>query len=604
MSKISFYEARNLLLEHVGLMEKEWVSLEHSYGRILGENVTATENVPPFDRSPYDGYAFRSVDSALASKENPVTLKILEEIPAGGISHFEVTEMCAVKILTGALIPPSADAVVPFEKTEFTEETVTLSAPSQSGSNIVKAGEDIACGEILAQSGTKIEPELMGTLASQNIENVLVYRVPKIGIISTGSELLSVGSRLKPGKIYNANQYLLEAAVRQIGCEPVVLGIVGDRTAEICERIIKGLGICDMVLLTGGVSVGDYDLTPAAMEMAGVKMLYRGLDLKPGMACASGIKDGKLVCGLSGNPNSAMTDFYAVIAPVLKKLSGDRAFVPKKVRLKLLDDFKKTSYATRLLRGTLELENGTTGIRIAKKQGNVALSSSIGCNVMAMVPAGSGPQAAGTILDGFLIHEYTEPDADGETAVFDRKMKIDGIPVLGFAAYSGVGKTTLIEKLIPILREKGLRIAVIKHDGHDFDIDREGKDSWRFGKAGTDICIIVSPKKMTYMEKEARTFSQVLAMVHDVDLVLVEGYKNVPITQIGICRKAVGKGFTAELNRYAAVVTDMEEPEKEWVMQRDLDAADIPKFSFQDVDKIAAFIVENRGRFTNTNSRF
>ncbi len=400
---ISFYEAREMLLEQIETVEKERVILEQCSGRILGEDLIAAFNVPPFDRSPYDGYAFRAEDTVDASFENPVTLKILEEIPAGGFWHFEVITGYAVKILTGAPIPAGADVVVPFEKTEFTEETVTLFAPAKSGSNIVRTGEDVAAGTVLARRGTQIDPGLSGTLASQNVTEPLVFRVPKIGIISTGTELTALGKELKPGRIYNTNQYMLSTAVSRIGCEPVVLGMAGDSAGEICDMIRKGLVFCDMILLTGGVSAGDYDLTPAAMEMADIEILYRGVDLKPGMACACGVKNGKLVCGLSGNPAAALTNFYAIVLPVIKKLCGYRSYIPEEINVVLLDDFKKKSGAVRLLRGSLELKNGAVGIRLPKEQGNVALSSSIGCNVMAIVPAGSGPQAAGTILKGFLI---------------------------------------------------------------------------------------------------------------------------------------------------------------------------------------------------------
>lgn len=400
---ISYEAARDLLLELISPIEKETIALEQCFGRILGQEVTAAANVPPFDRSPYDGYAFRAVDSENASAEHPVTLRILEEIPAGGISHCAVTEGCAVKILTGALIPEGADAVTPYEKTEFTEETVTLFAPSASGSNIVVTGEDVKVGDVLARCGTRIDAGLAGTLSSQNIAEPLVYRVPKIGIISTGSELIPIGEELTPGKIYNSNQYMMSAAVSHLGCEPVILGMVSDRTVEIYELIEKGLKTCDAVLLTGGVSVGDYDLTPAAMEMAGIEILYRGVDLKPGMACACGVKAGKLVCGLSGNPASAITNFHAIVAPVIKKLCGCKEYLPELIKVKLLSGFQKKSHATRLLRGTLDLTDGTVGMRLPSEQGNVVLSSTIGCNVMAIVPAGSGAVPAGTELKGFLI---------------------------------------------------------------------------------------------------------------------------------------------------------------------------------------------------------
>ena len=400
---MSYVEARDILLKRAVPLEKEKIELKDCAGRILGQEAIAAANVPPFDRSPYDGYAFRAADTKEASKENPVTLRILEEIPAGGISYVPVTEGCAVKILTGAPIPEGADAVTMYELTEFTDETVTLFQPYESGSNIVRAGEDVKIGTVLAQCGTRIDAGLAGTLCSQNIGNPIVYRIPKVGIISTGSELISVGTAPEPGKIYDSNRYMLSVAVRKMGFEPVALGKVKDDVNAICDLLEKGLEECDIVLLTGGVSVGDYDLTPAAMEMAGVEILIRGVDLKPGMACAYGEKNGKLVCGLSGNPASAMTNFYAIACPIIKKLAGCNNYMPEEISVKLLGGFRKKSRATRLLRGTLDLSHGYVGMRLPQDQGNVVLSSAIGCDVMAIVPAGSGPLEVGTELKGFLI---------------------------------------------------------------------------------------------------------------------------------------------------------------------------------------------------------
>ena len=399
----SFYEVRDMLLAHVQTTGKEIIKLDACGGRVLGQDVIARENVPPFDRSPYDGYAFCAADSKMASKENPVTLKIIEEIPAGGISHYAVTEGCAVKILTGAPIPEGADTVTPYEITEFTDETVTIFRENVSGSNIVRAGEDIKKGDILAQSGTIIDSGLAGTLAGQNIEYPTVYSIPKIGIISTGSELLDIGSEPELGKIYNSNQYTLSVAVQQLGCEAVVLGVVKDSADQICQLIQEGLATCDMVLMTGGVSVGDYDLTPAAMEMAGIQILQRGVDLKPGMACAFGVKDGKLVCGLSGNPASAITNFHAIVSPLIRKLSGCNEFISTEFQVELLDAFNKKSRGTRLLRGKMEIVQGKVGVRISKEQGNAVLSSTIGNNMMVIVPPGSGILEEGAKLKGFLI---------------------------------------------------------------------------------------------------------------------------------------------------------------------------------------------------------
>lgn len=404
MSKfISHIEARSRMLERVCPVDTETVPLSGLTGRILTQDLIARQSIPPFDRSPYDGYAFRAQDTAKASREAPVTLRILEEIPAGALSHFPVTEGCAVKVLTGAPIPDGADAVIPFERTEYTRDTVTIFAPCKSGSNIVRAGEDVRAGEPLAKAGTKIDAGLLGTLASQNIPEAPVYRIPKIGIISTGSELLEVGSPRIPGKIFDSNRYMLCAAVGRMGLEPVLIGKAADNVPDILTCIRQGLAACDGLLLTGGVSVGDYDLTPDAMERAGVELLFRGVDMKPGMACAYGVWNGKPICGLSGNPASAITNFHAIAAPVLRKLSGQADCVPQEFPLKLVGGFRKKSPGTRFLRGMLDLSDGTVRMRVPSEQGNVVLSSTIGCNVMAIIPGGSDALPEGAELKGFLI---------------------------------------------------------------------------------------------------------------------------------------------------------------------------------------------------------
>lgn len=395
--------ARDLLLNAMIPVRTERIALTESGGRILARNLTAAENNPRFDQSPYDGYAFRAADTRRASREHPVTLRILEEIPAGAVPTFDVTEGTAVKILTGAPIPNGADAVIKYEFTEFTKETVTVFSPSSNGENIIYAGEDVRAGDILAHCGDVIDPGIAGALASQGIETPEVYCAPRIGILSTGSELSEASGTLKPGKRYDSNRYMLETALKGLGYKTTHLGIAEDSTEEICARIKNGLAECDAIVSTGGVSAGDYDMTPDAMEMAGVELLFRGVDIKPGMACAYGIYRGKPVCGLSGNPASALTNFYAVALPALKKLMGHRDPLPQEIRVRLADGFGKKSPKTRFLRGKLALDGGMVRMLLPKNQGNVVLSSAIGCNVMAIVPAGSGPIEADTVLGGFLI---------------------------------------------------------------------------------------------------------------------------------------------------------------------------------------------------------
>ena len=266
----------------------------------------------------------------------------------------------------------------------------------------MRAGEDVGKGDSLAEAGSRLDAGTLGSLASQGFASLRVYRRPRVGLISTGSELIELGQALAPGKIYNSNRYTFTALLEEAGCEAVWLGSAGDRAETIAGLIRAGMRTCDAVVLTGGVSVGEYDLTPAAMEACGAEVLFRRVDLKPGMACCFALGEGKLLCGLSGNPAAAVTSFYAVALPALKKLCGRRDCLPRELTVTLVEGFKKPSPVTRLLRGRLELEDGEVRMSL-REQGNAVLSSAMGCDAMAVIPAGSGPLEKGTKLKGFLL---------------------------------------------------------------------------------------------------------------------------------------------------------------------------------------------------------
>jgi molybdopterin molybdotransferase len=403
-TNIEYKEARELLLGRVTPVETERVPLgtERLVGRVLAEDVTAAEDVPPFDRSPYDGYAFRAADTAGADKEHPVTLRILEEIPAGSVWTQTVVPGTAAKILTGAPVPPGADAVTKYEETEFTAETVTVSAAFSSGENIVPRGEDVTTGDLLAAKGTVIDPALLGVLAAQHIAEPQVYRTPTVAVITTGSELADIRETLHGGKIVNTNIYTFRAEAERCGCR-CVSGTVSDDPDAIAAAIRAALETADMVITTGGVSVGDYDYTPDAMERAGAEILVRTLRLKPGGASAYAVKDGKLICGLSGNPASALTNYYAVVLPALRKLCGFAKPRLTELTVTLAEDFGKKSPKTRLIRGTLDLADGTAKMHVSHAQGNGVLHSLVGCDLLAEIPAGSGRLPAGTKLSAYLI---------------------------------------------------------------------------------------------------------------------------------------------------------------------------------------------------------
>ncbi len=400
---IDYKEARERLLVRSAALEAVALPLEQAAGRVLAQAVIAARDVPPFDRSPFDGYAFRAADTIGADRDHPAALRVLEEIPAGSMWTREITPGTAAKILTGAPIPPGADAVVKYEDTNFDEISVSIFSAFASGENVVPQGEDVRAGEALAVPGTVIDPALLGTLAAQGITEPLVYRVPRVGLITTGSELAEPGEALSGGKIVNTNRYVLAAALGRTGAEAVFFGAPKDDPDTIAALLRKALDACDMVISTGGVSVGDYDYTPDAMERAGVEVLIRTVALKPGGACAYGVKDGKLVCGLSGNPASAMTNFYAVVLPALRKLAGRREPRLTELPVTLAEGFGKRSPKTRLIRGTLDISDGTARMHVSHAQGNGVLHSLVGCDLLAEIPAGSGKLPAGTRLTAYRI---------------------------------------------------------------------------------------------------------------------------------------------------------------------------------------------------------
>jgi len=401
-SYVSIEEARDIMLAACGKMPTEILPLDFLYGRILAQDVAAAVNVPTFERSPFDGYAFRAADTKGASKENPVVLKITEEIPAGFFPKSAVTQGTAAKILTGAPIPNGADAVTKHELTKFSKFQVKIFEELAAGDNIISIGEDVRAGTILAYRGERIDGATVATFAAQGILQTSVYARPRAGIISTGTELAEADTPLSGGLIRDTNRYSLAGACIAAGTESVYLGCAGDAVEDIAALIDEGLRTCDIVFTTGGVSVGDYDRTPDALEMAGVEILVRNISMRPGGTCVFGQRDGKLIFCLPGNPASSMTCFYGVALPSLKKSCGQREFLLKKICVLLDGEFKKASPLDRLIRGKLIFENARVRFSPAE-QGNVVLHSLIGCDAMALIPAGTSHLSRGAMLDAYLL---------------------------------------------------------------------------------------------------------------------------------------------------------------------------------------------------------
>ena len=400
---IAWDEARDILLDAVGVTSEEMVDITHGLNRVLARDIKAPVDVPPFDKSPFDGYALRSEDTV---GELPVTLRITQEIPAGYEPGIPVEPGCAAKILTGAPIPEGADAVIKFEQTEFTASNVTINKALKPDTDIIHAGEDIARGETIARAGDVLDPGLVGSLASLGIGETAVRKIPTVAVITTGSELADItgaADKTPPcGKIFNSNRYSFMAALEKAGAKGVFMGACPDDISSIASMVSEALDKYDAVLTTGGVSVGDYDFTMRAYEAAGADILCGNIMLKPGGKSCYAAKDGKLIFGLSGNPASAMTAFYSVVMPALLKLQGRDHIIPS-FDAKLKYDCSKKSSRPRFIRGRVYIEGGKPVFEESEHQGNGGLLGMAGFNALALTGPKDKPLMAG---DTVTVYYY------------------------------------------------------------------------------------------------------------------------------------------------------------------------------------------------------
>lgn len=383
-------------------LKTERIQVEEACRRVLAEEVTARIAVPSFPKSAFDGYAARSADIEGASPKNRVTLKVLETIAAGSVGKYPVTPGTASRIMTGAAIPDGADVVVKYEDTEFSQTEVTFSQPAKAP-NIVAVGEDVKKGTCLSAKGKIISAADIAMMAGQGMEQITVYKKPEIALISTGSELLSPGQELVKGKIYNTNPYLLSGYMIANGMKPVKYGIVEDNINALKRCVEEALERSDMVITTGGVSVGDFDYIPRVMEQIKARVLFHRLAFKPGGAMLAAVKDGKVILGLSGNPGAAVVGMLRVGWPYMKKLCGMSEYRFAETEAFLKDPYMKKSPGTRILRGKAQIIEGKLFFQLIDNQRNGAVSSMADCNLLAEIPAGSPKLQEGTKVKVYFV---------------------------------------------------------------------------------------------------------------------------------------------------------------------------------------------------------
>lgn len=350
---LTFIEARSIILNSVRPVGVERVMLLDAVGRILADDIKAPWDMPLWNNSAMDGYAVRSEDC-----RTPVTLRVSGYIPAGASDTCVVDSGCAVRIMTGAPIPPGADAVVPFEETEEGNDWVKIRNRVQEGDHIRFAGEDVKAGDTVLAAGTVIAPPGISMLASLGSALVPVYRKARVAILSTGDELVELGGPVSAGRIINSNTLSLAAAVREIGCEPVIIGIARDNRTSHLQLLREGLN-ADALITSAGVSAGDRDLVRDVLTELGVQQLFWKVDIKPGRPTAFGLNGNRPVFSLPGNPVSTMMTFELFVRPALLRMMGRKRVIRPTVKAALMEDVRKKTGRLHLLR--VRLEAGSDG---------------------------------------------------------------------------------------------------------------------------------------------------------------------------------------------------------------------------------------------------
>jgi len=392
-------DAVRAVLEHAGSLAAEHVALGDSYGRILAESVIATTAVPPFDRSPYDGYAIRSIDSMGASGTSRITFRVIDHIGAGEVSHKMLNAFEAIRIMTGAQLPEGADAVVMFEQTVEDGDTFTLRKPFEKLENVSLQGEDVAKDEVVIDSGNLINPGTIALLATFGYSQPRVAKLPTVGILSTGTELLGVEDALEPGKIRNSNGPMIMAQLKRMGIACKMYGMSIDNLDESYEAVKRAAQETDCLITTGGVSVGDFDFLPAIYERLGAKVLFNKVAMRPGSVTTVAVADGRFLFGLSGNPSACFTGFELFVRPALLTMMGARKpFVPHTTAV-LAEDFEKANPFTRFIRAVYDGET----VRPAGFNKSNAVSSIARGNALIVLPGGSRGFQKGARVDVLLL---------------------------------------------------------------------------------------------------------------------------------------------------------------------------------------------------------
>ncbi|HDQ04818.1 MAG TPA: molybdopterin molybdenumtransferase MoeA [Deltaproteobacteria bacterium] len=383
---ITVEKALNIILANSRQLELEKTVILHAKGCVIGENIIAGRNIPPADNSAMDGYALRCADTRGATGKNPLFFKIIEEIPAGKIPRKKLKKGEASRIMTGAVIPDGADAIVRQEDARATGKTLAVHAPVKKNTDIRFAGEDVRKGELVISKGTPLTAAHIGMLASLGKKNVRVHRRPRVAIMATGNELVDIKTEPPPGKIVNSNSYSLAAQVLDCGGIPTIMSITKDRKSALQKKFTSALHH-DVIISSGGVSVGDYDLVKDVMKEMGNTMRFWRVAMRPGKPLAFGSIKGVPLFGLPGNPVSSMVSFEQFVRPYLLKIQGHKNIFRRTIKAVSAQQIEKSAGVKHFLRAFVKKTKNSCVASLTGAQGSGILKSMVVANALIVLDA-------------------------------------------------------------------------------------------------------------------------------------------------------------------------------------------------------------------------
>jgi len=404
---LKFQEALEIILNNTKVLGKEKVCLTEALGRILAEDIVADRDNPPADNSGMDGFAVKYEDIKGATEDNPISLKIVGEVKAGG-GNIKINKGEAAYIYTGGLIPEGADTVIQKELTKEENGKVYILKELKKGANIRKQGEDYKKGDILIKAGKKIRPSEMGIIASVNKPTIYVYQEPKVCILTTGDEILDIGEPVtSPSQIRTSNTYSLYGQVLEAGGKPIIGGFVKDDPKDIEEKLQNAKN-SDVLITTGGVSMGKYDLIrDFVQKVLGVEIIFWKVAQKPGKPLVFGVwgeNKEKLFFGIPGNPVASMVVFENLVKPAIRKMRGEIRIFNPKIKAKFTKDYKrKKSERLEFVRVKVEYKNGEFSATPFDKQGSNILTGMVYANGLALIDIGKNEIKEGELVDVIIF---------------------------------------------------------------------------------------------------------------------------------------------------------------------------------------------------------